>query len=104
MAALDVDRAPDIMPLPMNPAPCAACYLEPALCLCAIVPRVETKTRFVILRHFVEATKRTNSARIAALALPRCEIVDYGNKGDEPPGRKLAGEGTRTAMLVMETT
>ena len=94
MAALDAERAPDIMPLPMKPALCAACCLEPSLCFCAIIPRVETQTRFVILRHFVEATKRTNSARIAALALPRCEIVDYGGKGDGPPGKKLAGEGT----------
>jgi DTW domain-containing protein len=55
---------------------CPRCRFDAALCLCAEVVPVETRARFVIVRHATEARRRSNSGRIAALALPRCEIVD----------------------------
>ena len=67
---------------------CRACYLPSALCLCAHVPRVDTRTRFLVLRHNKEAHKSTNTARLAALALPRCHILPYG-----APGRPFDASG-----------
>jgi DTW domain-containing protein YfiP len=52
-----------------------------ALCLCAEIPRVEVTTELVILRHAKEVWKSTNSARLAALALTRCELLTYGARG-----------------------
>ncbi|NOJ98307.1 DTW domain-containing protein [Corallococcus sp. CA049B] len=60
---------------------CARCYLPTALCLCADVPVIPTRTELLIIRHNKESQKSTNTARIAALALPRCHIVSYGAPG-----------------------
>jgi len=61
---------------------CQGCGLGPALCLCAAIPRIETRTRFLILRHVLEGRRRSNSARIAARALPNSEIVERGAPGE----------------------
>ncbi len=63
---------------------CPGCYLPTALCLCAEVPRVETRTDFLVIRHNKEAHKSTNTARLAALALTRCRILTYGAPGLPP--------------------
>ncbi len=63
--------------LPDLPGRCKRCYLVQAWCLCADVPCLSTPLGVTILRHYLEAPKSTNTARIAALALPRCEVVDF---------------------------
>ena len=62
---------------------CVRCYLTFEHCLCASLPVVSTRVRILVVRHALEALKSTNSARIAALVLPRLRIVSYGAK-DEP--------------------
>lgn len=96
------------------PSLCPRCWLDPGLCLCPDLPRVETRTRFVILRHANEAHRRTNSGRIAALALPRCEIVDRRERFDaiefQPPdgawllfpGGSTAPTGEPGAIVVLD--
>jgi DTW domain-containing protein len=73
-------------------------------CVCAAIPRVETRTRFVILRHNSELYRPSNTAHFAALAMPGCEIVEYGRE-NEPfddtvlptaPGTFLLFEGGRS--------
>jgi DTW domain-containing protein YfiP len=44
------------------------------------VPRIDTRVRFVIVRHSLEAWKTTNTARLAAMALTNSELHDYGAK------------------------
>jgi DTW domain-containing protein len=63
---------------------CPGCYLPTSLCLCAEVPRVDTRTDFLVIRHSKEASKSTNTARLAALALSRCRILTYGAPGQPP--------------------
>ena len=63
---------------------CPGCYLPTALCLCAEVPRVETRTDFLVIRHNKETHTSTNTARLAALALPRCRILTYGAPRQPP--------------------
>jgi DTW domain-containing protein YfiP len=53
--------------------------MQPHLCLCAGVREVRTATRFLVIRHFKEAHKTTNTARLAALAMPDLTIHDYGS-------------------------
>ncbi|MCE9584774.1 MAG: DTW domain-containing protein [Planctomycetes bacterium] len=77
---------------------CPRCQFDGRLCLCREVPRVETRTAFVIVRHANEARRRSNSGRIAALALSRCEIVDRRDRRDRaefepPPGAWLLYPG-----------
>jgi DTW domain-containing protein YfiP len=69
---------------------CPRCWLRTPLCLCDALGRASTRTRFVIVRHALEALKSTNSARIAALMLPAVEVVTWGNPGAPFDATKLA--------------
>lgn len=69
------------------------CLMRREVCLCPSVPRIETRVRFVIVRHIVERLRTSNTGRLAALALPNSEILEYGDL--EPLDEsKLAGEDT----------
>jgi DTW domain-containing protein YfiP len=46
--------------------------------MCAEIPRVDTRTEIVIVRHVAERWRASNSGRIAAMALTRATIVDHG--------------------------
>jgi DTW domain-containing protein YfiP len=71
---------------------CRACFLPLGACVCARVPRVSTVTEFLILRHIKESWKSSNTARLAALALTRCALKEYG-RANEPilPPLDLSG-------------
>jgi DTW domain-containing protein YfiP len=60
---------------------CARCLFPADECLCAEIPRVATRTRFVVVRHASELPRPTNSARWAALAMPALTVVDYALPG-----------------------
>lgn len=66
---------------PDLPGRCRRCWVLTAQCICASVPTLATRTRIVVIRHWKEQWKTTNTARLAALALPGLEIVDYGAPG-----------------------
>ncbi|MCB9742296.1 MAG: DTW domain-containing protein [Alphaproteobacteria bacterium] len=63
---------------PWHPGRCPRCGLPHAACLCAELPEVRTSCEVLLLRHWKEAFSSTNTARLAALALPRAELHDYG--------------------------
>lgn len=73
---------------------CARCLFPFEACLCPDVRRVETRTRFLVLRHASEHTRPSNSGRWAALALPRARLVEYALPGAEPDLSALAEPGT----------
>lgn len=83
--------------LPDLPGRCRRCYLKEGLCLCGELPRIETATRFVVVRHVLEGFKSTNTARVAALALPNAEILEYD---PEAPELARLGELTGDACLL----
>jgi DTW domain-containing protein YfiP len=60
---------------------CPRCFLRTSHCLCAELPTLTTPCQFVILRHIKEAWRTSNTARLAALALPGTQIVSYGSPG-----------------------
>lgn len=96
---------------------CARCGLGP-LCLCSEMPVVTTRLEFLVVRHIREAGKPSNTARLAAAAMPRCRILDYGAPGrpfDDTPLRRnawllfppeLDGNGVETGRhpIVTERT
>lgn len=73
---------------------CSRCYLPTALCLCAEVPQVLTRTEFLVIRHNKEREKSTNTARMAALALPLCRMLTYGAPGEPFDPAVLEGPDT----------
>jgi DTW domain-containing protein YfiP len=54
---------------------------------------VENRTRVLMLRHWNERVRTTNSGRWAALSLSRCEIVDHGAPGARLDASRLPLEG-----------
>jgi DTW domain-containing protein YfiP len=73
---------------------CPRCYLPTRLCLCAEVPRLDTRTELILIRHHKEKEKSTNTARIAALALARCQLRPYGAPGEPFDGSELKAADT----------
>lgn len=61
---------------------CAACRMHLGLCVCALVPRLVTRTRLVLILHKLEERKTTNTGQLAARALVNSEIVVRGREGE----------------------
>lgn len=60
---------------------CPGCFFPPTHCICGEIPRVENRTRVVVIRHWNERVRTTNSGRWAALALSRCTLVEHAAPG-----------------------
>ncbi|WP_338864654.1 tRNA-uridine aminocarboxypropyltransferase [Myxococcus stipitatus] len=57
---------------------CARCNLSRHLCLCAEIPQVPTRTRILLLQHVMEIAKKSNTGRVAALAMPNSQVIIHG--------------------------
>ena len=64
---------------------CRRCRMREVLCLCALIPRIETRTRLVLVIHRFEERKPTNSGQLAALCLPNSEVCVRGVAGAPAP-------------------
>jgi DTW domain-containing protein len=73
---------------------CDRCNLPSHLCLCAEIPRVETRTRILLLQHMVEARKKSNTGRLAALALANARLLTYGAPDESLDTALLSEPGT----------
>lgn len=79
---------------------CPACNMRKDLCLCAHLPRLETRTRVVLLMHVGERDKPSNTGRLAHLCLPNSEIRYRGARDGTPLDLNgLVDEGFETWML-----
>ena len=61
---------------------CADCRLHRSLCICALLPRLETRTRLFLVVHQLEATKPTNTGLLAARCLVNSAVVYRGRDPD----------------------
>ena len=61
---------------------CPDCRLHRSLCICALLPRLETRTRVVLIVHQLEATKPTNTGLLAARCLTNSAVVFRGRPPD----------------------
>jgi DTW domain-containing protein YfiP len=77
---------------------CADCRLHRSLCLCALVPRLETRTRVVLLVHQLELRKPTNTGRLAARCLAGSTVVVRG--GGEPADPSAAWADAVTPLVL----
>ncbi len=67
-----------------------------AYCLCAELPTVASRIRILVVRHVRELRKPSGTVRIAALALPALEIVDYRDEpGDSAPAWIAGSDSVR---------
>jgi DTW domain-containing protein YfiP len=57
---------------------CLRCCLRQEICICSILPTVQTRAEFLILRHIREAKSTSNTGRLVALAMPNSRIISCG--------------------------
>ncbi len=75
---------------------CTRCWIRRGHCVCAHVPRLDTRAELLVIRHRKEAWKSTNTARIAGLALARLVLEEYvADRGSDHASLAplLAGDG-----------
>uniref|UniRef100_UPI000F01DF4F DTW domain-containing protein n=1 Tax=Pseudomonas viridiflava TaxID=33069 RepID=UPI000F01DF4F len=48
---------------------CERCQRPASHCLCALIPRLDSRTRVLVLQHPSEVNHALNTARLAALGL-----------------------------------
>jgi DTW domain-containing protein YfiP len=58
---------------------CRRCQLHQTLCVCAQIPRLETRTRLLLIIHRYEARKPTNTGRLASECLLNSEVLVRGH-------------------------
>jgi len=59
---------------------CKRCQMHESLCVCPLIPRLETRTRVVLVIHRLEYRKPTNTGRLAIECLPNSEVLVRGEK------------------------
>lgn len=69
---------------------CVRCRMHFDLCICALIPRLETRTRIVLLLHRREEAKSTNTGRLALQCLPNSELRVRGHEGQPDLPLQLA--------------
>lgn len=77
---------------------CAGCRLHLSLCACSLIPRLETRTKFVLFMHHFEDRKSTNSGRLATRCLANSEVNLRGRLGE--PGASFVPEPGRRSLLL----
>ncbi len=77
---------------------CEACKMHAGLCICAIVPRLETRTRVVLFVHRAEDRKSSNTGRLATRCLVNSEVFIRGHTADEAP-RYTHAPGSEPLLL-----
>jgi DTW domain-containing protein YfiP len=53
-------------------------------CLCALIPRIETRTRVVLILHQLEERKTSNTGRLAVRCLPNSRVLVRGGRDCVP--------------------
>jgi DTW domain-containing protein YfiP len=72
--------------------------MHESLCICALIPRIETRTRLLLVMHRYEDRKSTNTGRLATLCLPGSETIVRGH--EQQPSEPLAlPPGTQPVLL-----
>ena len=67
---------------------CGDCRMHRSVCICALLPRLETRTRVVLLMHQLEVDKPTNTGVVAARCLVNCATVYRGRAPDPDVGSR----------------
>jgi DTW domain-containing protein YfiP len=74
---------------------CDDCRLHRSLCICALIPRVVTRTHVVLLVHQLEANKTTSTGVLAGRCLANSQVA---HRGREPLQREgAAADPSRAA-------
>jgi DTW domain-containing protein YfiP len=80
---------------------CPDCFLHRSLCLCALIPRVVTRTRVVLVMHQLELNKPTNTGRLAIRCLPNSQVIVRGREAEAGAavGATIVDKGPRLLLF-----
>jgi DTW domain-containing protein YfiP len=78
---------------------CSGCGLIPARCLCDHLPRVALPFRLLVLQHWKESRKPTNTARLLARVVAGGSIVTVA-KPERPWTPELLGPAGETRVVL----
>lgn len=59
----------------MSRPQCPRCLRPQTHCLCSLIPRLDSRTRILLLQHPSEVNHALNTARLAALGLTNAELI-----------------------------
>jgi len=90
---------------------CPVCLLREEWCYCSAIPTLRPKVQLVIIRHWKERCRTSNTAQLLQRAIPGTVLVDYGAPGgpldqgvlDVPSPVLLFPEGPTDDHLKPET-
>ena len=91
---------PALVPGPGGRELCASCRRPRNVCYCAVLPRIETATRVVILQHPRERDVAIGTARMASLALPSAELHVGIEWSDHPALARALADPDRPPILL----
>lgn len=77
---------------------CERCRMHSSLCVCSLVPRIETRTRVLLFLHRAEARKTTNTGRLALIAMANSEVIVRGRADERNDALHLHSD-TRPLLL-----
>ncbi len=60
---------------------CPRCFLRHEICLCEAIPTLRTCCRVLVVRHWVESWRATNTGRLVHRAVEGTVLVDHGRPG-----------------------
>jgi DTW domain-containing protein len=81
---------------------CDTCKLHRALCICALIPRLETRTRLILVIHREEERKPTNTGGLAARALIDASVVVTGDRARALPDTWFAPDEQPVLLFPAE--
>ena len=61
-------------------ARCPRCRVHTSLCVCALIPRIATRTRLLLVIHRREERKPTNTGRLAIECLSNSQVLVRGHQ------------------------
>ncbi|MCA9546099.1 MAG: DTW domain-containing protein [Myxococcales bacterium] len=78
---------------------CPRCALHTPICLCDTVQPLPTRTRVVVVMHFKEAQKQSNTGRLAPLCLADAQVRLRADR-EQPLDLRDLADSTRRAVLL----
>ena len=61
---------------------CPRCYMHGSLCVCNLIPKIETRARLLLVIHRIEARKPSNTGRLGVECLTSSETWIRGHEND----------------------
>jgi len=61
---------------------CPRCFMQTTVCICSHIPTLRPSVELIIIRHWKERLKPSNTARLVSHAIPSLQLIDYGAPGE----------------------